>query len=83
MIIRQHHGDLYGTDIPVGIHPELLDLAKCLYASQELAYALLSKPDNNHWDVFKEVYRAYKGTPLEDYLAIYEGSFLNYMKEPA
>lgn len=83
MVIRQHHGDLYGTDIPMGIHADLLDLAKCLYASQELAYALLSKPELNHWDAFKEVSRTYKGTPLEEYLAIYEGSFLNYVKEPA
>jgi hypothetical protein len=83
VIIRQHHGDLYGTDIPLGIHADLLDLSKCLFASQELAYALLTHPQDNLWKVFKDVSRAYKGTPLAEYLAIYEGSFLNYVKEPA
>lgn len=83
VIIRQHHGDLFGTDIPVGIHPDLLDLAKCLYASQELAYALLTHAEENLWKVYQELFRAYKGTPIEEYLAIYEGSFLNYVKEPA
>lgn len=83
VIIRQHHGDLYGTDIPSGVHPDLLDLSKCLMASQELAYHLLTHPDQNLWNVFQEVAKTYKGTPLEDYLAIYEGSFLNYVKEPA
>jgi hypothetical protein len=83
VIIRQHHGDLYGTDIPVGIHHDLLDLAKCLMASQELAYALLTQGEENLWKVFRDVFKAYKGTPLEEYLAIYEGSFLNYVKESA
>ncbi len=82
-IIRQHHGDLFGTDIPVGVHADLLDLSKCLFASQELAYALLTHPQDNLWKVFQEVFRAHKGTPLEEYLAIYEGSFLNYVKESA
>ncbi|MES2526198.1 MAG: hypothetical protein V4598_03900 [Bdellovibrionota bacterium] len=83
VIIRQHHGDLYGTDIPAGVHVDLLDLSKCLLASQDLAYALLSHPDENLWKVFQELYRQNKGSPLEEYLAIYEGSFLNYVKEPA
>jgi hypothetical protein len=83
MIIRQHHGDLYGNDVPVGIHSELLDLSKCLFASQELAYALLTHPEDNLWKVFQDVFRAHKGSALEEYLSIYEGSFLNYVKEPA
>ncbi len=83
VIIRQHHGDLYGTDLPAGVHPDLLDLSKCLMASQELAYALLTHANDNLWKVFQEVFREHKGTPLEEYLAIYEGSFLNYIKEPA
>ncbi len=80
-IIGQHHGDLYGTDIPVGVHPDLLDLSKCLLASQELAYALLTHADQNLWKVFREVFKTHKGSPLEEYLAVYEGSFLNYVKE--
>lgn len=83
VIIRQHHGDLYGNDIPVGVHGDLLDLSKCLYASQELAYALLTNPDQNLWTVFQKVFKEHKGSPLEEYLSIYEGSFLNYVKEPA
>lgn len=83
VIIRQHHGDLYGNEIPVGIHPELKDLSKCLIASQELAYALLTHKEENLWKVFQEVYRTHKDGPLEEYLAIYEGSFLNYVKETA
>ncbi len=82
-IIAQHHGDLYGSDIPVGIHSDLLDLSKCLMASQELAYALLTHADQNLWNVFQDVFRKQKGSPLEEYLAIYEGSFLNYVKETA
>lgn len=83
VIIRQHHGDLYGNDIPVGVHSDLTDLAKCLFAGQELAYALLTHPEENLWKVFQNVYKTHKGTSLEEYLAIYEGSFLNYVKEPA
>ncbi|MFL5786303.1 MAG: hypothetical protein ACJ76H_16920 [Bacteriovoracaceae bacterium] len=83
VIIRQHHGDLYGTDIPVGIHNDLLDLSKCLMAGQELSYALLTQGEDKLWKVFAEVFKAYKGTPLEEYLSIFEGSFLNYVKEPA
>ena len=83
VIIRQHHGDLYGNDIPFGVHGDLLDLSKCLYASQELAHALLTYPEENLWKVFRKVLNEQKGSPIEDYLLIYEGSFLNYMKEPA
>jgi hypothetical protein len=82
-IIRQHHGDLYGTDIPSDVHPEVLDLSKCLMASQELAYALLTHAEDNLWKVYKEVLRQHKGAPLEEYLTVYEGSFLNYVKEAA
>ncbi len=82
IIIRQHHGDLYGTDLPVGAHPDILVLSKCLMASQELAYALLSDDQETHWNVFQEVLRQQRGSPLEEYLTIYEESFLNYIKEP-
>lgn len=83
MIIRQHHGDLYGTDIPVGIHTEILDLARVLLTSQELAYALLTHGEENLWKVFQTVAKLHKGGPLETYLEIFEGSFLNYVKETA
>ena len=74
IIIKQHHGSLDGIGFkPVsdGLHP----LAKCLIASQELAFAILKSPEVAPIETIKRVADNHAGTPIHGLLVSFSESF--------
>jgi hypothetical protein len=72
LIVRQHHGDVNGKGFPKVCSDKVVPLAKCLMASQELAFALLKNPDKNPSYVVSEVVSAHEGDPLHPFLIYFE-----------
>lgn len=73
VIIKQHHGSPDGIGFPA-ISMGILPLSKCLIAAQELAYAILKEPDKSPESIVNKVTQANAGTPIYEYLAIFENS---------
>ena len=73
-IVRQHHGSLTGKGFPAVIALELVPLAKCLMAAQELSFAILKNPETPSKDIIKNILKQFSGTPLESYIELFEGS---------
>jgi hypothetical protein len=73
IIIKQHHGSPDGIGLgPVSM--SILPLAKCLIASQELAFAILKESDKAPETVINNVVSRFAGTPIHSYLVLFEKS---------
>lgn len=73
-IVKQHHGSPSGDGFPTSISSEILPLAKCLMAAQELAHAILKNPEIPSKDIVKNVREQLAGTELEIFVELFEGS---------
>lgn len=71
LIIKQHHGSVDGTGFKDASGP-ILPLAKCLMASQELAYAILKESDRPPETVINNVVSRFTGTPIHSFLVLFE-----------
>lgn len=77
-IIREHHGSLTGEGMPYLPDERIGESARRLFVAQQIAYALLTRADENHWLVFREVAGKFERTFLAEYFLSFERSFLNY-----
>lgn len=73
VIIKQHHGSVDGTGFKDATGA-ILPLAKCLMASQELAYAILKESDRPSETVINNVVTRFAGTPIHSFLVLFEKS---------
>jgi hypothetical protein len=73
-IVLQHHGAVNGKGLPTVCEEAVVPMAKCLMASQELAFALLKNSDKKPSDVVSEVLKKFEGSPLDPYLKFFEAT---------
>lgn len=73
IIVRQHHGALDGIGFPTP-SDNMLPLAKCLMAAQELAYAILKQPAKSPESLVNEAVGAFSGSPIHSYLVTFQKS---------
>ncbi len=73
-VIKQHHGSPDGKSMPLTPSENILPLAKCLMASQELAFGILKNPSIPAAQVISEITNKYAGSPIHSYLKIFENS---------
>lgn len=73
VIIKQHHGSVDGTGFK-DASGAILPLAKCLMASQELAFAILKETDRPSETVINNVVTRFAGTPIHSFLVLFEKS---------
>ncbi len=73
VIIKQHHGSVDGTGFK-DASGAILPLAKCLMASQELAFAILKETDRPSETVINNVVSRFAGTPIHSFLVLFEKS---------
>jgi HD-GYP domain-containing protein (c-di-GMP phosphodiesterase class II) len=71
-IILQHHGSLDGKGFPRVCADAVSPIAKCLIASQELAYEILKDPGKDPKVIVPELVKKFEGTPLHSYLKNFE-----------
>jgi response regulator RpfG family c-di-GMP phosphodiesterase len=67
-IVKQHHGSPSGIGFPEAVTSDLLPMAVCLMAAQELAYQFLMNPVANSADIVINTKKKMAGTPLSRYL---------------
>lgn len=67
VIIRQHHGALDGKGFPKVCSEGISPMAKCLFASNELAFALLKNPGKDASLIVAELLKKHEGSPLHSY----------------
>ena len=73
-VVKQHHGSLNGIGFPKEISEDLLPLAKCLMASQEIAFAILKSPTRPPKEVIEGVARRFENTPIHTYILLFESN---------
>lgn len=71
-IVCQHHGSLDGKGFPEKCPENLLPMAKCLMASQELAYGLLKNPDKRPEVIIAEIVKKLEGSALHPFVESFE-----------
>lgn len=67
-IVKQHHGSPSGIGFPEAVSGDLLPMAICLMAAQELAYQILKNPDVSSTQTVINTKKKMAGTPLSKYL---------------
>lgn len=73
-IIKQHHGALDGKGFPKAIPDSLRSLAKILFASQEIATALLNSQNSATDQVIGGLITKFKGSPIAPLLEKFQAA---------
>lgn len=67
-IVKQHHGSPSGIGFPEAVSGDMLPMAVCLMAAQELAYQILKHPEVSSTQIVIDTKKKMAGTPLSKYL---------------
>lgn len=70
-IVKQHHGSPSGIGFPEAVSNDLLPMAVCLMAAQELAYQILKNPDVTSGIVVSKTKVKMANTPLSRYMDLF------------